>query len=283
MNHLTKESSSLSENSLAPQSHARDNGPAASQAPAARIRGCGVRFGSHVAVKDVSLNIPATGITVLMGRSGSGKTTFLRALNRLNEEASPSCVSTGEVWMDMGGGPVDIYGPSAPPLPLLRRYAGMVFQTPDVLPGSVFRNLALPLELAAGCPARETPERARAALADVGLWDEVRDRLDMPADRLSGGQQQRLCLARALALEPRLLLLDEPTASLDVHTTREVESLLLRLAERYPLVLVSHGPEQARRLARNVHVFAGGRLIHSLDAAACPSERWLAELMEHPD
>lgn len=261
--------------------NARDS--RSSLALAAHIHRCSVRFGSHIAVQDVSLDIPATGITVLMGRSGSGKTTFLRALNRLNEEASPSCVSTGEVWLDMGDGPVNIYGPSAPPLPLLRRHAGMVFQTPDVLPGSVFRNLALPLELAAGCPKRETSERAQAALVDVGLWDEVRDRLNMPASRLSGGQQQRLCLARALALEPRLLLLDEPTASLDVHATREVESLLMRLAERYPLVLVSHGPGQARRLARNVHVFADGRLLHSLDVAACPSERWLAELMEHPD
>lgn len=250
-------------------------------APAAvRIRRCSVHFGPHLAVDNVTMDIPSTGITVLIGRSGSGKTTFLRALNRLNEEASPCCVTHGEVWLDLGRGLENIYGPSAPPLPLLRRHAGMVFQTPDVLPVSVFRNVALPLELASRRPARETPDRVRTALADVGLWEEVSDRLDMPAAGLSGGQQQRLCLARALALEPRLLLLDEPTASLDVHATREVEILLRRLAERYPLVLVSHGLGQARRLAHTLHVFERGRLQHSLNADACRSDGQLADLMD---
>lgn len=141
----------------------------------------------------------------------------------------------------------------------------MVFQTPNVLPVSVARNLALPLQVVAGVPAPEIQRRMQRALVDVRLWDEVADRLDIPAERLSGGQQQRLCLARALALEPAVLLLDEPTASLDVHAATGIEDLLLRLAKRYPLIVVSHSPEQAVRLATRLVVLHQGQVLHVLE------------------
>ena len=131
----------------------------------------------------------------------------------------------------------------------LRRQVGMVFQTPNVLPASIGQNLLLPLQLAAGLDMDEARSRARRSLEDVGLWPEVHDRLGEPAASLSGGQQQRLCLARTLALEPQILLLDEPTASLDPASTRRIEDLLRHLSERYAIILVSHGISQARRLA----------------------------------
>lgn len=252
---------------------------------AARLTGLGVSFAGRPVVRDVSLELPATGISVFIGRSGSGKTTLLRALNRLNEEF-PGCSTVGGVELDLGGGLEPVYpqaGRAVRPLPDLRRRVGMVFQTPNVFPASLYRNIALPLALVAECPRREIAGRVRAVLEDVGLWDEVKDRLDMPAERLSGGQQQRLCLARALALEPAVLLLDEPTASLDVHATAGVEALLLRLAERYPVILVSHSLAQTRRLGQNVFVMDKGRVTRRLSADDGLDEGGLNALLGGPE
>ena len=229
---------------------------------AVRINDLCVYFGRQQVLHNVCMEAPRQGITVLAGRSGSGKTTLLRALNRLNETFF-HCRTSGVVELDLGRGLETIYpapGVNVRPLAQLRRLVGMVFQTPNVLPVSVERNLALPLEVVAGLPEKERGLKVREALMSVGLWEEVKDRLDMPAERLSGGQQQRLCLARALALEPAMLLLDEPTASLDVHATAEIEDLLLRLASQYPLLVVSHNPEQAVRLAERLVVMADGRV-----------------------
>lgn len=252
---------------------------------AARIHALCVSFNKQQVLHNVALCAPAAGITVLAGRSGSGKTTLLRALNRLNE-TFPNCRTTGRVELDLGNGLEAIYeasgqdGERARPRPLsgLRRRVGMVFQTPNVLPVSVARNLALPLQVVAGVPAPEIQTRVRRALVDVRLWDEVADRLDIPAERLSGGQQQRLCLARALALEPAVLLLDEPTASLDVHATADIEDLLLRLAERYPLLVVSHSPEQAVRLATRLVVLHQGQVLHVLEKGEIQAQE-LAHLL----
>ncbi|MBG3877908.1 ATP-binding cassette domain-containing protein, partial [Desulfovibrio oxamicus] len=155
-------------------------------------------------------------------------------------------------------GPCDVLGPSGPPLTELRRRVGMVFQTPNVLPMSIRRNLLLPLELVRG-QLPDAPARMQAVLTDVGLWDDVRQRLDRPAAQLSGGQQQRLCLARMLILQPDVLLLDEPTASLDAATTRDMEQLVRRLATNRPVLMVSHSLGQALRLADRVVIFADGR------------------------
>lgn len=229
---------------------------------AVRINDLCVYFGQQQVLHNIRMEAPSRGITVLAGRSGSGKTTLLRALNRLNETFF-HCRTAGVVELDLGRGLEAIYpasGVNVRPLAQLRRLVGMVFQTPNVLPVSVERNLALPLEVVAGLPEKERGRKTEAALMSVGLWEEVKDRLDMPAERLSGGQQQRLCLARALALEPALLLLDEPTASLDVHATAEIEDLLLRLANQYPLLVVSHNPEQAVRLGERLVIMADGHV-----------------------
>lgn len=238
-----------------------------------------VSFHGHEVLHGVSALFPARSISVMVGRSGSGKTTLLRALNRLNEEF-PGCVTKGKVHMDFGQGPCDVYSENALPLPQLRQRVGMLFQTPNCFPVSAYRNLAMPLALVGGVAERDIAERVQQALAGVGLWHELKDRLDTPAERLSGGQQQRLCLARLLSLQPSVLLLDEPTASLDVHASREIEELLRGLAETYTLIMVSHGLPQARRMADQLLVCQHGRITGAYDDAAALDERELAGMLE---
>ncbi len=247
---------------------------------AVRLRNVRVAFHGNEVVRGVSLDIPGPGVSVLVGRSGSGKTTLLRAINRLNEEF-PGCVSEGRIDVDLGEGPEPIWPPAQARRPLaeIRRRIGMVFQTPNVFPVGIWKNLAIPLETVAGCPKREIRDRIRRALEAVHLWDEVRERPELPAERLSGGQQQRLCLARTLALEPAVLLLDEPTASLDVHAARDVEHLLQALGERYPVIMVSHSPAQALRLACRLFVLKAGTVTHSFARADMPDEQGLAALL----
>lgn len=252
-----------------------------------------VSFGQREILHAVSASFASGGISVLVGRSGSGKTTLLRAINRLNEEF-PGCRTTGQVTVDVGFGPRYVYsppptqpsqrnaGPSAKdliPLVELRQKVGMLFQTPNLFPVSVYNNLAMPLRLVAETPERHLPERVEHALKTVGLWEELKDRLNLSAEHLSGGQQQRLCLARLLALEPSVLLLDEPTASLDVHASQEIEELLQRLAGRYTIVMVSHSLQQARRMAERMLVFEQGAITHVIDARTAMSEQLIAELL----
>ncbi len=243
-----------------------------------------VSFFDHAVLRNISAVFPAGRISVLVGRSGSGKTTLLRTVNRLNEE-SPGCVTSGKVFVDFGRGPLDIYAQDITKagrglsLPELRLRAGMLFQTPNCFPVGVYRNIAMPLALAAGVPAGEIPDRVRASLQSVGLWAELKDRLDTPAERLSGGQQQRLCLARLLALQPSVLLLDEPTASLDVHAAREIEELLRELASKYTVIMVSHELRQARRMADQVLVCDGGKITGVFTDRSQIDEDLLAELL----
>ena len=218
--------------------------------PAIRVENLSVAFAGRSVLSGLTLDIETGGPTVLVGRSGSGKTTFLRALNRLNE-CLPGCATSGSVRLRLGGQWVEAYAPQTSAEDLRKR-VGMVFQTPNPLPVSVARNLDQPLDLALGLGPQERAERLEQALREARLWDEVKDRLDHPAMNLSGGQQQRLCLARALAFRPEILLLDEPTSSLDFKAARGVEELLLELAGRYTLVVVSHNLNQARRLARRM-------------------------------
>ena len=247
----------------------------------ARICHLSVRFGGQPVLHDLSLDCPDKAITVLLGRSGSGKTTLLRSLNRLNDHF-PECVTEGSVELKINGRLQPVLS-GALPLSELRRKAGMVFQSPNPLPMSARRNITLPLSLVLGVKGGEAEDRMKRALLDVGLWDEISDRLDSPAGRLSGGQQQRLCLARTLALEPDLLLLDEPTASLDRKASAVVEELLLSLRERYPIVMVSHSLSQARKLAEYVAVLSGGALVKTLEASELPqgeeAEQFLEKLL----
>jgi len=197
-----------------------------------------------------------------MGTSGSGKTTFLRALNRLNEWY-PKVQTTGRIVLDLAGEQSNIYDKKQS-LTELRRKVGMVFQSPNVLPASIAKNICLPLKLVVDLDAAEIENRMVAALKEVHLWAEVKDRLREPASRLSGGQQQRLCLARTLALQPQVLLLDEPTASLDFKATQAIEELLLELKDRYHVVAVSHSLRQSRTIGQQVLVMNGGEIIQQL-------------------
>ncbi len=242
------------------------------------IRDLCVAFGGKTVLRGLGLDVAAGGPTVLLGRSGSGKTTLLRAVNRLNE-CLPGCATTGSVRLRLGGVMVDAYGPDIRP-ETLRTRVGMVFQTPNPLPVDIAGNIALPLALAQRLPRAEIQVRVESALREAGLWDEVKDRLDAPAASLSGGQQQRLCLARALAARPEVLLLDEPTASLDYQAARGIEELLLELAAHYTLLVVSHSLNQARRLGRDVLVLRGGSALEVVDRAALADTERFSLLMD---
>jgi len=245
---------------------------------AIRVEQLSVAFAGRPVFENLDLEVESGGPTVLVGRSGSGKTTLLRAFNRLNE-CLPDCATTGSVQLRLGGEWLEAYAPSTRAEDLRKR-VGMVFQTPNVLPVSVARNLDLPLGLALGLPPAERAERMELALCEAHLWDEVKDRLNQPATSLSGGQQQRLCLARALAYRPEILLLDEPTASLDFKAARGVEELLLELAGRYTLLVVSHSLNQARRVARRMFVLREGGQIEAVEQEALGDKERLLALMD---
>jgi len=230
--------------------------------PTARVAGLYVGFAGRGVLHDLTAEFYRGRLAVILGRSGSGKTTFLRALNRLNE-CFPGSETRGLINLKLQGEWRDIYGDIVP-LTELRRRVGMVFQTPHLLPISIASNLALPVKLVLGLPRGEIPSRVEWALKEAHLWEEVQDRLDAPAHTLSGGQQQRLCLARLLALEPEILLLDEPTASLDFRSSLKVEELLLSLKDRYTIIAVSHSLSQARRLADEALILRDGSIVQRL-------------------
>lgn len=248
----------------------------------ASVRGLNVFFGDRKVLSGVEEDFPEGGVTVLLGRSGSGKTTLLRSLNRLNE-CFEGYRGEGSASVRLGGTLHQIYGDDSLSLSLLRRSVGMVFQTPNPLPLSIRKNMTMPLSVVADMGKREAEAAMEHALTEVGLWDEVRDRLDRPAMSLSGGQQQRLCLARALALEPEILLLDEPTASLDSLAGSRIEELILSFRERYSVIMVSHSLSQARKLADVVFVMSEGRIDQRLSASEIPegaeAERFLEKLL----
>ena len=240
-----------------------------------------VSFNGVCVLNDINLSFPEKGLIVLAGCSGSGKTTFLRALNRLNEELGGQ--TTGEVWLNFTGHMEKIYGPSARPSTEIRRFAGMVFQSPNVLPATIWKNMTLPLTIqmkAKPLDNKEILDRVKNSLESVGLWNEVEGRLHHEAQTLSGGQQQRLCLARSLALEPKVLLLDEPTASLDIIAARQVEQCLLKLGENYPLVVVSHSLPQAWRLASTLYFFHQGHFKRVITQSEMPTEAHLCDYLE---
>lgn len=218
-----------------------------------------LRYHGKAAFEDVSLEIPAGAITAVVGPSGCGKTSFLNCLNRLTD-LIPGTSLTGSLRLagaEIGNGDVDVVG--------LRRRVGMIFQKPNPFPLSIRRNLEFPLQ-EHGMRDRAALDAAiEQALRDVGLWDEVKDRLAAPALSLSGGQQQRLSIARALALKPEALLLDEPCSALDPISSGIVEDLIKGLRPKYTMVVVTHNLAQARRIADQVAVFwvqnGAGRLI----------------------
>lgn len=231
--------------------------------PTVAISGLNVHFAGKTVLNDVTLSLRSGEITVIVGPSGSGKTTLLRSLNRLNE-CFPDCRTEGAVRLRLDGRQGNIYADFLP-LPELRRRVGMVFQTPAVLPFSIWKNLTMPIRVTLGLTGAVLTERAEKALQEVALRDEVKDRLNDAASTLSGGQQQRLCLARVLALEPEVLLLDEPTASLDFRAAGKIEELLLKMKDKYTILAVSHSLSETRRLADRVCVLREGRIVKELN------------------
>lgn len=247
----------------------------------AAIKNLSVSFFGRSALSDVSLDIPREGITVLLGRSGSGKTTLLRSLNRLNETFE-GYEQSGSVKVALDGAMDDIYASSSYSLTSIRRKVGMVFQVPNPLPMSVRRNMMLPMSLVLKLGKKAAEERMKKSLTEVGLWDEVHDRLDSSALSFSGGQQQRMCLARTLALEPDLLLLDEPTASLDRKSSELIEEHLLSLKGKYPMIMVSHSLSQAIKLGDRFIIMSDGcvkKIIEKENLQHKDAEVTLAEFL----
>jgi phosphate transport system ATP-binding protein len=219
------------------------------------LAGLTCRYGGSVAVRDVSMEIPAAGVTAFIGPSGCGKSTILRCLNRMNDVV-PGFFLMGQVLLDGE----DIYTPTTDPV-AVRRRVGMVFQRSNPFPSSVFDNVAYGLRLKHQLSRADLDLKVEEALRAAGLWEEVKDRLGMTASMLSGGQQQRLCIARALAVEPEVLLFDEPASALDPISTGRVEELVLELGRKLTVVIVTHNLQQASRVADGTAFFLLGRLV----------------------
>jgi phosphate transport system ATP-binding protein len=212
-------------------------------------------YGKSQALFDVSLAVPERSVTALIGPSGCGKSTFLRSLNRMND-LIPDTRVEGKVLLDgedIYTGSVDVVG--------LRRRVGLVFQKSNPFPKSIFENVAYGLRINGIGRRSELPERVERALQRAALWDEVKDRLRAPALSLSGGQQQRLCIARALAVEPEVLLMDEPASALDPIATQKIEELIWELKTAYTIVIVTHNMQQAARVSERTAFFMMGRLV----------------------
>jgi len=201
-------------------------------------------YGTKQALRDVNMVAEPQAVTAVIGPSGCGKSTLIRCLNRMHEEV-PGARVTGKVLFDGQ----DIYAPDIDPVQIRRR-VGMVFQKPNPFPTmTVLDNAVAGLRLGGGLGRAELRERGELALRAAGLWDEVKDWLDQPGARLSGGQQQRLCIARALAVEPEVLLMDEPCSALDPASTLRIEELIEELKANYTVVIVTHNMQQAARVA----------------------------------
>ncbi|MGH9771485.1 MAG: phosphate ABC transporter ATP-binding protein PstB [Candidatus Acidiferrales bacterium] len=210
-------------------------------------------YGAHQTLYDISLGIEANRITALIGPSGCGKSTFLRVLSRMFE-AVKGTRAEGGVWLD----DEDIF---AMDVTTLRRRVGMVFQKANPFPKSIFNNVAYGLRINGLCPRGEIPNAVEKSLRRAALWDEVKDQLHKSAYALSGGQQQRLCIARALAVDPEVLLLDEPSSALDPIATSKIEELLFELKKSCTIAIVTHNMQQAARIADRTGFFLLGRLV----------------------
>ncbi len=220
-----------------------------------------VRYGSNVVLRDVTFDVPANQITAFIGPSGCGKSTALRCFNRMNDEIRGFSMN-GRI--QLGG--QDIYDPRVD-VTELRRQVGMVFQHPNPFPMSIHENIALAVrEHNPRISRDELDGVVEQALVHANLWDEVKDDLKRSALALSGGQQQRLCIARALAVRPTVIMLDEPCASLDPISTARIEELLLELVADYTIIIVTHNLAQARRISDDVAFFLMGRLLEFGDA-----------------
>jgi phosphate transport system ATP-binding protein len=220
------------------------------------IKGLNFYYGRTRALKNISLDIPAAQVTAFIGPSGCGKSTLIRTLNRMND-VIPGTRVEGRIAIDGQ----DIYAPGTD-IVLLRRRVGMVFQKANPFPRSIFDNVAYGLKINRMTRSKsELGDRVEASLKAAALWDEVKDRLKESALGLSGGQQQRVCIARALAVEPDVLLMDEPTSALDPIATQKIEELVADLKERYTIVIVTHNMQQAARVSDQTAFFWLGEMV----------------------
>jgi phosphate transport system ATP-binding protein len=259
--------------SLEPESterRAESAGPSATGAPLVRkpereetgrtgrrvtVRGLNAWYGDQHAVRELDIEFAPNEVTAIIGPSGCGKSTMVRCLNRMHEEI-PSARSSGSVTLD----DEDVFG-SEVDVVSVRRTVGMVFQKPNPFPTmSVYDNVAAGIRLS-GARGGKLRERVEGTLRGAGLWDEVKDRLDKPGIGLSGGQQQRLCIARTLAVEPEVILMDEPCSALDPIATLKIEELIEDLKTRYTIVIVTHNMQQAARVADRTAFMLTGELV----------------------
>ena len=250
----------MESSSAAPQSvpaHADGTPPAAPAAAVAiEVRSVSFFYGAKQALTDISIDIHANRVTAFIGPSGCGKSTFLRALNRMND-VIPGARLTGSVRI----GGEDIYAPTSDVVKL-RRQVGMVFQKSNPFPKSIFENVAYGLRVNGLVTSRsELANRVEESLKHAAIWDEVKDRLHTSALGLSGGQQQRLCIARALATRPAILLMDEPASALDPIATQRIEELVYQLKKDYTIVIVTHNMQQAARVSDTTAFFWLGKLL----------------------
>jgi phosphate transport system ATP-binding protein len=219
------------------------------------VKNLNIWFGNNHVIKDMSLGIRPNSVTAIMGPSGCGKTTFLRAINRLTELIRGS-KTTGQIFIDdndIHDKDIDIYE--------LRRRVGMVFQKPNPFPKSIYDNIAFGPKLHGVENKKELDKIVETSLKEAALWDEVKDRLETDALDLSGGQQQRLCIARALAVKPEIILMDEPCSALDPIATSKIENLMRKLAEKYTVIIVTHNMQQASRVSDYTIFLYLGKLV----------------------
>jgi len=212
-------------------------------------------YGEHQALKNINIEVPQNNITAFIGPSGCGKSTFLKTLNRMNDLV-PGVKITGDIrydGMDIFSRDVDVNN--------LRKEIGMVFQKPNPFPMSIYDNVAYGPRTHGVTNKAKLDEIVEQALRDAAIWDEVKDRIKKNALGLSGGQQQRLCIARALAVSPKVLLMDEPTSALDPISTSRIEDLAVQLKEKYTIVMVTHNMQQAVRVSDNTAFFLLGELV----------------------
>jgi phosphate transport system ATP-binding protein len=222
---------------------------------AINVRGLKAYYGNLLAIKGIDITFPANEVTAIIGPSGCGKSTMVRCINRMHEEI-PGARAEGAVKIDE----LDLYAPEVD-LTAVRRLIGMVFQKPNPFPTmSIFDNVAAGLRLTGNKP-KDLKDRVHRALRSVGLWDEVKDRLNSPGIGLSGGQQQRLCIARTVAVEPEVILMDEPCSALDPIATLRVEELIDELKSRYTIVIVTHNMQQAARVANSTVFMLDGEVV----------------------
>ncbi|MBV9604981.1 MAG: phosphate ABC transporter ATP-binding protein, partial [Solirubrobacterales bacterium] len=220
-----------------------------------KVKDLNAYYGAHHSIKGVTIDFPANEVTAIIGPSGSGKSTVVRCINRMHEEI-PGARAEGSVTLDE----LDVYDPSVD-VTAVRRLIGMVFQKPNPFPTmSIFDNVAAGLRLT-GTRSGDLPRLVEHSLQAVGLWEEVKDRLGQPGIGLSGGQQQRLCIARTVAIEPEVILMDEPCSALDPVATLKIEELIDELKERYTIVIVTHNMQQAARVANTTVFMLDGEVI----------------------